>query len=109
MSETAEYVGPVKLEGTLSNIVLVATTGGAPTNANAVPTYSIYAVGLGSKLITNQATDTNGLTAYTGAYRVSQVIQAAAGFAAGNVYMAQVDYQMQDTTTRRKVFSFGVV
>ncbi len=110
MSTKSTYVGPVDLGSSLVSLVLVTDNNGAPTNANAAPTYIVYGVNFDSSTDADGTTHVNNdLAAITGAYGINQTIRATSGFAAGNTYAALVRYDLQDGSDRRQAIHFRVV
>lgn len=105
----AEYIGPVDLDGSLTHLVLAATTGSAPTAVSYLPTYNLYGVNFATPIAAGTTHKNNGLAAVTGAYGISHTIRAASGFAAGNSYHGIVNYQMKNDDVRRQGFTFRVV
>ncbi len=99
------YNGPVALEGALAKVVLVATTGSAPTAATALPTYAIYGSAFSTPIEQGTTHKNNDLASIVGAYGINQTLRASSGFAAGEHYSALVDYNMKNGDARRQSFS----
>tara|TARA_R110000803_G_scaffold205530_4_gene272295 strand:+ start:16846 stop:17148 length:303 start_codon:yes stop_codon:yes gene_type:complete len=94
------YHGPVDLEGTLAALMLTVNASDVPTDADSLPTYSIYETDFGSALVTGTVTT---LSAVTGAYYISQVIQAASSFAAGKTYTILFSWAISAANRQQKM------
>ena len=101
--------GTVVLGAALGGTILVATTGDAPTNAAANPTYLIYGVNFTSQLASGTCHKNGSLAGRTGVYGISHTILAASGFAAGNSYIGVAAYNTQGGAARRQAFQFNVI
>lgn len=99
------YVGFVALEGTLSFLVLTENTSEVPTDADSTPTYDVHAADFSSVFLNDQNVTTLG--GVTGAYYVSQAINASAGFAAGNTYTLLATWEIS-AAARAKTYTFTV-
>jgi len=102
------YVGPATLGATDFAFMVNTTSGtGVPTNADATPTYRIYAQGGTSALLTGTMT-AGVVDSQTGLYKVTSLsITAGNGFAAGNTYCIRIAYAIS-ATNRVDIYFFTV-
>jgi len=103
----AAFGGYVDLEDTLVVPVLTVNASDVPTPADSTPTFIIYSPSAGTAIDSGTCTTPGSISSVTGAYVVSQAINAASGYAAGTTYFCLVSYLIS-TAQRRQEFEFTV-